>query len=119
MQFVWTPSHMKVKGNDMADSLAEEGRLQHPHNKKRSAQTQLVQMWEDVGLCPMRSDVSSSSGGGGGASTESHVFAGARSSVGGSQIATDASEESADYLTSEGASDSSVGSSGFNIDVRC
>ena len=54
LQFVWTPSHMKVKVNDRADSLAEEGRLQHPHNKKRR--------WEEVGLYPMRSDVSSSSG---------------------------------------------------------
>ena len=60
--FVWTPSHMKVKGNNTADSLAED-----PHNKKwRSAKPQPVQLWEDVRLCPIRSDVSSSEGGGGG-----------------------------------------------------
>ena len=41
VQFVRTPSHMKVKGNDMPDSPAEEGRLQHPNNKKqRSAEPQ-------------------------------------------------------------------------------
>ena len=61
VQLVWTPSHMKVQGNDMVDLLAEEGTLQHPHNKKRRlAEPQPIELWEDVGLCPMRSDVSSS-----------------------------------------------------------
>ena len=114
-QFVWTPSHMKVKGNNMADSLAKEGRLQHPHNKKRrSAEPQPGQLWEGVGLCPMRSDVSSSSGVG---STEPCVSVGEQSSVGGSQTSTDTSEVSTDSLTSDGASDSSAGSSSFGTDA--
>ena len=39
LQFVWTPSHVKVSGNDEADVLAEEGRLQHPNNNKRRPQS--------------------------------------------------------------------------------
>ena len=75
---------MQVVGNDRADALAEEGRQQHPHNdKRRSEEPRLPLLWEEVGLLPMRSDVSSSAGGGGG-STEPPVSAGARSSVGGS-----------------------------------
>ena len=78
VQFVWTPSDMKIKGNDMADSLAEEGRLQRRNNKKRrsAAEPHPVQLWEDVGLCPMQSDVSSSSGGGGGIHRASGVGGG-------------------------------------------
>ena len=37
LQFVWTTSNMKVKGKDRADSPPEEGRLQHPHSKKRQS----------------------------------------------------------------------------------
>ena len=66
LQLVWTPSHMQVMGNDRADALAEEGRLQHPHNKKRrSEEPRPPLLWEEVGLLPIRSDVSSSAGGGG------------------------------------------------------
>ena len=45
--------------------MAEEGRQQHPHNKKRrSEELRPPLLWEEVGLLPMRSDVSSSEGGG-------------------------------------------------------
>ena len=61
LQLVWTPSHMQVVGNDRADALAEEGRLQHPHNKKRrSEEPRPPLLWEEEGLLPMRSDASSS-----------------------------------------------------------
>ena len=57
LQLVWTPSHMQVVGNDRADALADEGRLQHPHNKKRrSKEPRPPLLWEEVGLLPMRSE---------------------------------------------------------------
>ena len=60
LQLVWTPSHMQVVGNDRADALAEEGKPEHPHNKKRrSEEPRLPPLWEEVGLLPMRSDVPS------------------------------------------------------------
>ena len=44
VHLVWTTSHMKVNRNDVANLLAQEGRLQHLHNKKRrSAEPQPVQ----------------------------------------------------------------------------
>ena len=65
LQLVWMPSHMQVVGNDRADALADEGRLQHPHNKKRrSEEPRPPLLWEEVGLLPMQSDVSSSARGG-------------------------------------------------------
>ena len=65
LQLVWMPSHMQVVGNDRADALAEEGRLQHRHNKKqRLEEPKPPPLWEVVGLQPMRSDVSSLARGG-------------------------------------------------------
>ena len=34
LKFIWTPSHMRVGGNDKADALAELGKEMHPNNKK-------------------------------------------------------------------------------------
>ena len=108
LQFVWTPSHMKVSGNDEADVMAEEGTLQHPNNKKcRPAEPQpVVQLWEDVGLCPMLSDVSSSEGDG---LTEQLLSAGERSSVVGSLASSDESGMATGSSASDQTSESSVG----------
>ena len=57
-----TSSCMKARGTDKVDALAvESSRQRHPNEKKqRSKEPSLVaQLWEDVGSCPMRSDVSS------------------------------------------------------------
>ena len=61
---MWTPSHPNVEGNDKADASAEEGRLQHPNNKKRWSEELWHEehVWASVGLQPMRSDVPSSMG---------------------------------------------------------
>ena len=56
---------MKVKGNDIKQMpLVGSGRQQHPNNKKRQSKepAPLVQLWVDVGLIPMCSDVSFSVG---------------------------------------------------------
>ena len=50
---LWTPSHLNVKGNDEADALAEAGRAQHPHNKRRR---QEEPAWSALGLSPMCSE---------------------------------------------------------------
>ena len=31
--FLWVPSRVNIEGNEQADTLAEQGRLQHPHNE--------------------------------------------------------------------------------------
>ena len=116
LQLVWTPSHMQVVGNDRADALAEEGRHQHPHNtKRRSEEPRPPLLWEEVGLLPMRSDVSPSAGGGG--STKPPVSAGARSSVRGSLALSEGSHTSTDSSTADWVSESSDGGSGFSTDV--
>ena len=56
VRFIWTPSPLKVNGNDEVDALAEEGRERHPHNKIRRQQEPA---WAALGLSPMRSEVSS------------------------------------------------------------
>ena len=111
MQFVWTPSHMKVRGNDEANALAKAGRQQHPNNKKRrSAEPPpLVWLWEEVGICPMCLDVSSSGGGGfeivrgaevecGGITDTSETSSTATGSPG-SEWATDASTRGLEFST--------------------
>ena len=60
VQLIWTPSHPNVHGNNEADALAEEGREQHPHNKRRH---QREPAWVALGLSPMRLAVPSSSEG--------------------------------------------------------
>ena len=55
----WTPSHIWVAGNEGADRLAEEGRLQHPNNSKRQRSEP---EWEALGLQPMESQMSSTEG---------------------------------------------------------
>ena len=61
---------MQVVGNDRADALAEEGCNTHiikngGHRSHPNQEPRLPLLWEEVGLLPMRSDVSSSAGGGG------------------------------------------------------
>ena len=53
VKLIWTPSHLNVRGNDEADVLAEEGREQHPNNKRRC---QREPAWVALGLSPMRLD---------------------------------------------------------------
>ena len=67
---MWTPSHMKVFGNDTADQLAEDGRLSHSQGKKRRSEELLEPQWVALGLQPMPFDVSSSAGLGGARSFE-------------------------------------------------
>ena len=48
-------------GQHRADASAEEGREQHPNNKRRrEVPEEAPHPWWDVGLSPMRTDVSSS-----------------------------------------------------------
>ena len=55
---------MKVWRNNEADAWAESGRQKHPNNKRRSEEpVHVAQLWEEVGLCPMHSDVLSPAGG--------------------------------------------------------
>ena len=61
LKFVWKPSHMQMGGNDRADTLAQEGREQHPNNKRRrEAQEEAPRLWREVGLSLMRTNMSSS-----------------------------------------------------------
>ena len=113
LQLVWTPSHMQVVGNDRADALSEEGRLQHPHNKKRrSEEPRPLPLWEEVGLLPMRSDVSSSVGGG---PTKPPVVAGAQSSAGGSLTSSEGSATSTGSSIADWVSASSDG----GVELQC
>ena len=50
-----------TRENGEADVLAESSRQQHPNNKKRQLEepAHVAQLREEVGLCPMRFDVSS------------------------------------------------------------
>ena len=114
LKFVWTPSHMQVEGNGRANNLAEDGREQHPNNKRRrEAQEEAPHLWREMGLSPMRSDVSSSEPSGPGSVLSSC------SSVGGGLVAT--TDSSSDTSSSSGSSvdlSSSSGSGlGFSTDV--
>ena len=104
-------SHMQVEGNDRADSLAEEGREQHPNNKRRrEAQEEAPRLWREMGLSPMRLDESSSEPSG-----SSSVLSSC-SSVGGGLATT--TDSSSDVSTSSGSSvDSSGYGSEFSTDV--
>ena len=49
LKFIWTPSHMRMEGNDKADALAEFGREMHPNNKKRKGDANPVpRFWRDA-----------------------------------------------------------------------
>ena len=73
------PSHLDVKGNEHADDLVLQGRLQHPNNMLPLSKRQRVTEWEELGLKPtveaeerqITSD--EDSGGGGGSSPASSV----------------------------------------------
>ena len=66
-KFIWTPSHLNVQGNDNADEFVEQGRLQHPNDKKRRSEEppEAQRVWTQVRLHPMRWDVPLSAGGSG------------------------------------------------------
>ena len=101
VQLIWTPSHVNVKGNDEADALAEEGRGQHPHNKRRHQQEPA---WVALGLSFMRLAVSLSSA----------------SSTGGHPSIPSGSSSPEDSWTSSGEGSSLGGEwseSGFSTDV--
>ena len=108
LKFVWTPSHMSVGGNDQADKLAEAGKEMHPNNKKRRDEPEnMPQWWQDAGLSPMRTDVSSSEASGdseapGELSSRSSGGRGDLTSVTVSSVST----------SSSGSSSEAVGSSG-------
>ena len=79
LKFIWTPSCMRVGGNEKADELAETGREMHPNNKKRRGGSDRVpRLWQDAGLSPMHTDVSSSKSSG-----DSSSVLSSRASVGG------------------------------------
>ena len=103
-----------MEGNDRADNLAEEGREQHPNNKRRrEAQEEAPRLWREMGLSPMRSDVSSSEPLG-----PSSILS-PRSSVGGGLVTTTNSSGNMSTLsgTSVDLSSSSGYGSGFSTDV--
>ena len=105
---------MRVGGNNKADELAESCREMHPNNKKRRGDSEHVpRLWQDAGLSPMRTDVSSSEGSGDNTSGLS-----SQASVGGDL--TSVAGSSADATSCEGlceALGSSDGDTGFSTDV--
>ena len=51
LQVRWVPSHLGVVGNEEADKMAEQGRLQHPYNEgSRPKRRRLEQQWEELGF---------------------------------------------------------------------
>ena len=56
LQVRWVPSHLRVAGNEEADTMAEQGRLQHPYNEDSlPKRRRLEQQWEELGLEEMSS----------------------------------------------------------------
>ena len=105
---------MQVEGNDTADTLAEEGREQHPNNKRRrEAQEEAPRLWQEMGLSPVPSDVSSFESPGPSSALSS------RSSVGAGLVTT--TDSSSNTSSSSGSSvdlsSSSRYGSGFSTDV--
>ena len=108
LRFIWTPSHLQVKGNDEADARTEEGRERHSHNKRRWQQEPV---WAALGLSPMRSEVSSSMT----SSSEPQHSVQSDSTSQGDGF-TLVSQDTPSGRTLSGL-DSSSGSSGFSTDV--
>ena len=56
LQVRWVLSHLGVAGNEEADKMAEQGRLQHPYNEDSlPKRRRLEQQWEELGLEEMSS----------------------------------------------------------------
>ena len=55
VRFFWLPSHVGIDGNEGADALVEQGRLQHPYNELRQAKRH----WLDADLPRQATDLPS------------------------------------------------------------
>ena len=72
VRLMWTLLHMKVDGNDGADSMAKMGREAHQYNQEHCRSEQVNSLWDSLGLQLMASDVLDSFG----ASSSSHQSVG-------------------------------------------
>ena len=110
----WTPSHVKVPGNEGTDQLAEAGRLQHLNNKRHRTEPE----WEVLGLYPTDSGASSTDGEGTGRRSESSEFPWSLRSVGREPHMEDTDHSAFTDTSSESlSSDSGSGGSLFSTDV--
>ena len=111
----WTPSHVRVQGNEHADQLAEASRLQHPNNKRRRTEPE----WESLGLHPMDSGASSSDGDGSGegSATSSEASWSQQSEAGVADSAFSTESSSTGPLSDSASSVSCSDESLFSTDV--
>ena len=107
VQLRWIPSDLWVPGNQGADSLAEQGRQQHPNNGSSLPKRPRVLQWDELGL----EEISSM-----GEQTGSEVDSGASSDepMSGDDLGADVSTgDSEAWLTDSSGS----GASEFSTDV--